>query len=58
MNIKFILGDSNWNFVQVGYPVDTPTDIAVVVAGCAVAAVADGVVAVVVVVVAVVVVVV
>ena len=54
MNIKFILGDSNWKFVQIGYPVDTPADIAVAVAGCAVAAVADGVVAVVVVVVAVV----
>ena len=26
MNIKFILGDSNWKFVQVGYPVDTPVD--------------------------------
>ena len=23
---SFILGDSNWNFFQVGYPVDTPTD--------------------------------
>ena len=23
---SFILGDSNWKFVQVGYPVDTPTD--------------------------------
>ena len=25
----FILGDSTWNFVQVGYPVDTPTVIVV-----------------------------
>ena len=24
---SFILGDSNWKFVQVGYPVDTPTRI-------------------------------
>ena len=23
---SFILGDSNWKFFQVGYPVDTPTD--------------------------------
>ena len=24
---SFILGDSNWKFFQVGYPVDTPTDM-------------------------------
>ena len=24
---SFILGDSNWNFIQVGYPVDTRTDV-------------------------------
>ena len=26
--ISFILGDSNWNFFQVGYPVDSPTNSA------------------------------
>ena len=30
----FILGDSTWNFFQVGYPVDTPTDIVVTVSPC------------------------
>ena len=25
---SFILGESNWKFFQVGYPVDTPTDLA------------------------------
>ena len=24
--VSFILGDSNWNFFQVGYPVDSPTN--------------------------------
>ena len=26
--VSFILGDSNWNFVQVGYPVDSHTNSA------------------------------
>ena len=26
--VSFILGDSNWNFFQVGYPVDSPTNSA------------------------------
>ena len=26
--VSFIFGDSNWNFFQVGYPVDSPTNSA------------------------------
>ena len=26
--VSFILRDSNWNFLQVGYPVDSPTNSA------------------------------
>ena len=26
--VSFILGDSNWIFLQVGYPVDSPTNSA------------------------------
>ena len=26
LHVIFILGDSNWNFFQVGYPVDSPTN--------------------------------
>ena len=26
--VSFILGDSNWVFLQVGYPVDSPTNSA------------------------------